>query len=49
MLGQDLSPVELNREIEEQAGMPVDEVMALYGQEGYRRLERRALEADCRD
>jgi XRE family transcriptional regulator, aerobic/anaerobic benzoate catabolism transcriptional regulator len=35
--------VELNREIEEQAGMPVTEVMALYGQEGYRRLEAQAL------
>jgi XRE family aerobic/anaerobic benzoate catabolism transcriptional regulator len=36
--------VELNREIEEQSGMPVADVMALYGQEGYRRLERQALE-----
>ena len=36
--------VELNREIESQSGMAVNEVMALYGQEGYRRLERRALE-----
>jgi len=36
--------LELNRDIEEQSGMPVDEVMALYGQEGYRRLERQALE-----
>ena len=35
--------VELNREIEEQAGMPVNEVLALYGQEGYRRLEAQAL------
>ena len=35
--------VELNREIEEQAGMPVTEVLALYGQEGYRRLEAQAL------
>ncbi|MZR12518.1 helix-turn-helix domain-containing protein [Maritimibacter sp. DP07] len=35
--------VELNREIEEQAGMPVDEVMAFYGQEGYRRLEAQAM------
>ena len=35
--------VELNREIEEQAGMPVDEVLALYGQEGYRRLEAQAI------
>jgi XRE family transcriptional regulator, aerobic/anaerobic benzoate catabolism transcriptional regulator len=36
--------IELNREIEEISGMPANEVMALYGQEGYRRLERRALE-----
>jgi XRE family aerobic/anaerobic benzoate catabolism transcriptional regulator len=36
--------LELNREIEDICGMPVTEVMALYGQEGYRRLERQALE-----
>jgi XRE family aerobic/anaerobic benzoate catabolism transcriptional regulator len=36
--------MELNADIEEQSGMPVQEVMALYGQEGYRRLERQALE-----
>ena len=36
--------VELNREIEAQSGMAVNEVIALYGQEGYRRLERQALE-----
>ncbi|GAB4262761.1 MAG: helix-turn-helix transcriptional regulator [Pararhodobacter sp.] len=35
--------VELNREIEEHAGMPVNEVMAFFGQEGYRRLEAQAL------
>ena len=35
--------LELNREIEEQSGMPVEDVMALYGQEGYRRLEHQAL------
>lgn len=35
--------VELNREIEEHSGMPVDEVLALYGQEGYRRLEAEAI------
>jgi XRE family aerobic/anaerobic benzoate catabolism transcriptional regulator len=35
--------VELNREIEDNAGMPVNEVMAFYGQEGYRRLEAQAL------
>jgi XRE family transcriptional regulator, aerobic/anaerobic benzoate catabolism transcriptional regulator len=36
--------VELNREIEALSGMPVEEVMALYGQEGYRRLEHQALD-----
>ncbi len=36
--------LELNRVIEEHCGMPVGEVMALYGQEGYRRLERQALD-----
>lgn len=35
--------VELNREVEEQSGMPVTEVMAFYGQDGYRRLEAQAL------
>lgn len=46
LLGNELSIpfVELNHDIGEQSGMPVDEVMALYGQEGYRRLERQALE-----
>ena len=40
----DVAFMELNADIEEQSGMPVEEVMALYGQEGYRRLERQALE-----
>jgi XRE family aerobic/anaerobic benzoate catabolism transcriptional regulator len=35
--------VELNREIKDHSGMPVDEVMALYGQEGYRKLEAQAI------
>ncbi|MEQ8897624.1 MAG: helix-turn-helix transcriptional regulator [Roseovarius sp.] len=35
--------LELNIEIEEHAGMPVAEVVALYGQEGYRELEAQAL------
>ncbi len=35
--------LELNNEIEEHAGMPVGEVVALYGQEGYRKLETQAL------
>ena len=36
--------VELNLEIEAHSGMPVEEVMALYGQEGYRRLEAQAID-----
>ena len=36
--------VELNREIERDAGVPVGEIIALYGNEGYRRLEAEALD-----
>ena len=36
--------IELNREIESHSGMPVDEVLALYGQEGYRSLEAQAVD-----
>jgi len=36
--------LELNAEIEQASGMAVDEVIALYGQEGYRHLEGLALE-----
>ena len=36
--------VELNREIEGSTGMPLAEVMAFYGQDGYRRLESQALD-----
>lgn len=45
MVGQVLHTpfLELNIEIEEHAGMPVSEVVALYGQEGYRELEAQAL------
>lgn len=35
---------ELNARIEDASGMPVNELIALYGQEGYRRLERQAIE-----
>jgi len=35
--------VELNSEIERQAGMAVNELMALYGDEGYRELEQQAV------
>jgi XRE family transcriptional regulator, aerobic/anaerobic benzoate catabolism transcriptional regulator len=46
MLAQDLGfPfVELSREIERFAGCTVNEIQALYGQNAYRRYERRALE-----
>lgn len=37
--------VELNQQIETNAGMPVGEIIALYGQEGYRQLEADALTA----
>jgi XRE family transcriptional regulator, aerobic/anaerobic benzoate catabolism transcriptional regulator len=36
--------VELSREIERETALPVNEIIALYGQGGYRRLERKALE-----
>jgi XRE family transcriptional regulator, aerobic/anaerobic benzoate catabolism transcriptional regulator len=35
--------VELNKEIEAQNGLSVAEIIALYGQEGFRRLEQSAL------
>lgn len=46
LLGQDLDfPfLELSREIEQFAGCSVGEIQALYGQNAYRRYERRALE-----
>jgi XRE family transcriptional regulator, aerobic/anaerobic benzoate catabolism transcriptional regulator len=46
MLAEDLGfPfVELSREIEKFAGCSISEIQALYGQNAYRRYERRALE-----
>jgi XRE family aerobic/anaerobic benzoate catabolism transcriptional regulator len=46
MIGRDLGVpfLELNSEIEDHSGMPVTELMALYGQEGYRTLEARAVD-----
>lgn len=35
--------VELNKEIEQQNGLSVPEIIALYGQEGFRRMEQSAL------
>ncbi|MGH9682120.1 MAG: helix-turn-helix transcriptional regulator [Candidatus Acidiferrales bacterium] len=39
-----ISFIELDREIEKDAGMPLAEIFSLYGQSGYRRIEKRALE-----
>jgi XRE family aerobic/anaerobic benzoate catabolism transcriptional regulator len=39
-----LSFVELDHEIEKEAGMPLAEIFSLYGQPGYRAIERRTLE-----
>src|SRR5216683_4809058 len=36
--------IELDREIENDTGMPLAEMFALYGQSGYRAIERRTLE-----
>jgi XRE family aerobic/anaerobic benzoate catabolism transcriptional regulator len=36
--------IEMDREIEKDAGMPLAEIFALYGQSGYRAIERRTLE-----
>ncbi|HEX6364102.1 MAG TPA: helix-turn-helix transcriptional regulator, partial [Albitalea sp.] len=46
MLADDLGYpfVELSREIEKFAGCSIEEIQALYGQNAYRRYERRALE-----
>jgi XRE family transcriptional regulator, aerobic/anaerobic benzoate catabolism transcriptional regulator len=37
--------VELDREVEKEAGAPLAEVFAMYGQDAFRRFERRALES----
>lgn len=39
----DVPFIELNEEIEKSAGMPLSEIIALYGQEGYRQLEADTL------
>ncbi len=43
-MAQNIPFLELNQEIESASGMPVGEVIAFYGQEGYRKLERQSLE-----
>jgi len=40
--------LELNRLIEDQGGMPIGDLIALYGQEGFRQLEKRALDTVLR-
>jgi XRE family transcriptional regulator, aerobic/anaerobic benzoate catabolism transcriptional regulator len=41
--------VELDREIEKETGIPGREIFALYGQSGYRRIEKRTLERVIRE
>jgi len=49
-LGQELADklkrpfIELDQEIEREAGVPLSEIFSLYGQSAYRRMERRCLE-----
>lgn len=40
----DVPFLELNKDIALYGGMPIDEILALYGQEGYRKLEASALD-----
>jgi XRE family transcriptional regulator, aerobic/anaerobic benzoate catabolism transcriptional regulator len=41
--------IELDKEIEKDAGMPLDEIFSLYGQAGYRRVEKRTLDRVLRN
>jgi XRE family aerobic/anaerobic benzoate catabolism transcriptional regulator len=41
--------VELDREIEKDTGMPLGEIFSLYGQSGFRAIERRTLEGALRE
>jgi XRE family aerobic/anaerobic benzoate catabolism transcriptional regulator len=41
--------IELDGEIEKEAGMPLAEIFSLYGQAGYRAIEKRTLERILRD
>lgn len=40
--------IELDREIEKEMGVPLAEIFSLYGQSGYRSIEKRALERAAR-
>ena len=50
-LGQETNTpfIELDREIEKETGMPLAEIFSLYGQSGYRAIERRTLERVVRE
>jgi XRE family transcriptional regulator, aerobic/anaerobic benzoate catabolism transcriptional regulator len=41
--------IELDREIEKDTGIPLEEIFSLYGQSGYRAIERRTLERVIRE
>jgi len=41
--------VELDREIEKETGMPLGEIFSLYGQSGFRAIEKRTLERVLKD
>jgi XRE family aerobic/anaerobic benzoate catabolism transcriptional regulator len=41
--------IELDREIEKDARMPLEEIFSLYGQTGYRRIEKRTLDRVLRE
>jgi XRE family aerobic/anaerobic benzoate catabolism transcriptional regulator len=45
----DVPFIELNREIEAESGLTIPEVFSLYGDAGYRRLEKRCIEAVMAD
>jgi XRE family transcriptional regulator, aerobic/anaerobic benzoate catabolism transcriptional regulator len=47
--GRNLPFIELDREIEKDTGMPLAEIFSLYGQSGYRAIERRTLERVLRE
>lgn len=50
-LGQEMNTpfIELDHEIEKDTGMPLGEIFSLYGQTGYRAIERRLLERVLRE
>jgi XRE family transcriptional regulator, aerobic/anaerobic benzoate catabolism transcriptional regulator len=51
MLGRELDVpfIELDREIEKDTGMPLAEIFSLYGQPGFRTIEKRTLERVLRE